>query len=79
MDIRDSDEAVIDRILFGEPTLVFPPSRGDTAIAVHINHVSHGYVFFEADVGAMVSIRRKDVGNLIKALQKAQTIWEGCE
>lgn len=79
IDIRELDEEAIDKIIFGDSKLVFPPSRGDTAIGISINlNSAHGYIFFESDVGAGVSVRRKDVGNLIKALQHAQTIWEGC-
>ena len=61
IDIRDTLDGPVDRIIFGED----------------MNVQKHYYgVHIEDRDGDMILVCFSDVNNLIKALQKAQELWE---
>lgn len=63
IDIRDSRDAPVDRIIFGE----------DMNVQKKLHYQG---VHIEDRDGDMILIEFSDVNNLIKALQKAQELWE---
>lgn len=77
IDIRGLDEDdVITEIIFGTARDV--TERTDTTHFLCVGHdgMHPDYIFIEAAGSEFVSIRRGDVGNLIKALEKAKEIWK---
>lgn len=75
IDIRDEDDE-IDKIVFANDA---ETSEEHSALAFFLatgHEVFHDKFIFIEGGNDYVAIRRSDVGNLIKALQKAQEIWK---
>lgn len=62
LDIRNEDDVVIDRIIFG--TIEESVNNDDTCIIIH-----------DPETGNEISILKDDIDYLIKALQKAKELW----
>ena len=65
VDIREEDDAPIDRIIFG--------SNNEAIKWFEI--APSTIIFVDEDKCTIESVQIKDIPNLIKALQKAQELW----
>lgn len=77
IDIRDQSAEDITVITFGDSA--HTDERYDIANEINVTSLHDDYIFFENGQGEFIPVRKTDVGNLIKALQKAQEIWGGVE
>ena len=75
LDIRTCD-GKIDKITFGDAAYSDDDERTDTAYFLNVSTGHADHVFIEAANGDYLAIRKADLANLVKALQKAQEIWK---
>lgn len=71
IDIRTSEEAV-NRIVFADKD---ERKRSDRALFISSSKVSPETIFLESQFGGHISVQHEDIQNLIKALEKADVLW----
>jgi hypothetical protein len=77
IDIREVEDAAIDIIIFATEQTYDEPKITAHKLAVSEFASYDSLIFIESEDGDLVAIRRNDVSNLIKALEKAKEIWKG--
>lgn len=72
IDIRDLDDGLVDEIVFSNYDLA-----GNYFIAVSLTtDLDKNYIKIKNDDSDYLIIKKNSIGDLIRALQKAQEIWK---
>lgn len=81
IDIREESSGIVERIVFAyEADKNVITERDDIVVRLSGHEHKHNkHIFLECSNSEYLALRRADVGNLIKSLQKAQEIWAGCK